>query len=58
MANCSQFQIKELMGHKTLAMSERYAHLSAGHLDDAIGKLDGAAARIHGICEPQPVVTG
>jgi site-specific recombinase XerD len=31
---------QELMGHKTLAMTARYAHLSPGHLKTAIQKLD------------------
>jgi site-specific recombinase XerD len=29
-----------LMGHKTISMTARYAHLSAQHLDAAIEKLD------------------
>jgi hypothetical protein len=28
------------MGHKTIAMSARYAHLSPDHLKSAITKLD------------------
>jgi site-specific recombinase XerC len=31
--------IKELMGHKTLAMTLRYAHLAPGHLRDAVETL-------------------
>ncbi len=31
--------IKELMGHKTLTMTLRYAHLAPGHLRDAVEKL-------------------
>jgi site-specific recombinase XerD len=27
---------QELMGHKTIQMTARYAHLSPGHLQDAI----------------------
>ncbi|NCC25912.1 MAG: site-specific integrase [Deltaproteobacteria bacterium] len=30
------FTIAKLMGHKTTAMSERYSHLSPGHLQDAV----------------------
>lgn len=31
--------IQELMGHKTIAMTARYAHLAPGHLRDAVHKL-------------------
>ena len=31
--------IKDLMGHKTLTMTLRYAHLAPGHLRDAVEKL-------------------
>ncbi len=31
-----------LMGHKTIGMTARYAHLSSAHLDTAIDKLDNA----------------
>jgi integrase len=30
-----------LMGHKTISMTARYAHLSSAHLDTAVEKLDG-----------------
>ena len=32
--------IRELMGHKTLAMTLRYAHLSQTHLHQAFKQLD------------------
>ncbi len=32
--------IRELMGHKTLAMTLRYAHLSQSHLHHAVKQLD------------------
>jgi site-specific recombinase XerD len=31
-----------LMGHKTITMTARYAHLSSAHLDTAVEKLDAA----------------
>ena len=33
-------EVKELAGHKTLAMTARYAHLAPGHLADAISLLE------------------
>jgi integrase len=30
-----------LMGHKTISMTARYAHLSRAHLDAAVYKLEG-----------------
>ncbi|NOX66463.1 MAG: site-specific integrase [Chlorobi bacterium] len=35
------YTIKELMGHKTLAMTERYAHLMPNTKRDAVKKIDG-----------------
>lgn len=32
--------LQELMGHKTIAMTARYAHLAPGFLKDAVNKLD------------------
>lgn len=36
------YTIAKLMGHKTMAMSERYSHLSPGHLQDAIKGLEAS----------------
>ncbi len=33
--------VKELMGHKTLNMVLRYAHLAKGHIINAVDILDG-----------------
>lgn len=40
MAGVDVRTIQELMGHKTLAMTMRYAHLSASHKRDAVQKLN------------------
>jgi len=36
----SLYTVKELMGHSTLSMTERYAHLSNGALQKAVKRLD------------------
>lgn len=36
--------IQNILGHKTLAMTSRYSHLTNGHIQEAIGKLDGVFA--------------
>ena len=33
-------RVKELLGHKSLAMTTRYAHLSPGHKREAVNTLD------------------
>lgn len=43
MAGVSLTTIAALLGHKTLAMTLRYAHLSPGHLQEAVGKLSSLA---------------
>ena len=42
------FVIKELMGHKTLAMTERYSHLGQNTLKQAVQKLNKAINRPKG----------
>ena len=39
--------VQELMGHKTLMMTVRYAHLSPAHQIDAVKRLDSDANRHH-----------
>jgi site-specific recombinase XerD len=41
MAGVSLKTAQELMGHKTIQMTARYAHLSPGHLQDAVELLSG-----------------
>jgi integrase len=41
MAGVDLRKVQELMGHKTIAMTCRYAHLAPQHLQDAVRKLDG-----------------
>jgi hypothetical protein len=36
--------VKELMGHNTIAMTQRYAHLSPAHKLDAVERLGRRAA--------------
>jgi hypothetical protein len=36
--------IRALMGHKTLAMTLRYAHLSQSHLHQAVKQLDAGGS--------------
>jgi site-specific recombinase XerD len=43
MAGVDLRTIQELMGHKTLAMTLRYAHLSPTHLHTAVRALDTPA---------------
>jgi integrase len=42
MAGIDMRTIAEILGHKDLKMTLRYAHLSRKHVSDAVGKLDGA----------------
>lgn len=38
-------ELKHLLGHSSLAMVMRYAHLSPEHLRTAVGRLSGVLAR-------------
>ncbi len=38
------FTISKLMGHKTITMTQRYAHLSPGCLQEAVNVLDRSAS--------------
>jgi integrase len=42
MAGCDLKTVQELLGHKTLTMTLRYAHLAPGHKVKAVGILDEA----------------
>ena len=41
--------VQELMGHKTISMTLRYAHLAPGHKRSAISVLDQIANRVPSI---------
>jgi len=42
MAGVALKAVQELMGHKTIQMTARYAHLSPGHLQSAVELISGA----------------
>lgn len=42
MAGCDLYVLKELLGHSTIAVTERYAHLAPEHRAAAVALLDGA----------------
>ena len=39
------YTVKKLMGHSTLAMTERYSHLAQDNLRDAVKKLEGSLTK-------------
>ena len=43
MAHVDLYTVKEQLVHSSIAMTERYAHLSKGHKEDAIAVLNGMA---------------
>lgn len=42
MAGVPMMTVAEILGHRDLKMTQRYAHLSRAHVVDAVGKLDAA----------------
>jgi len=44
MAGVDLMTVKELMGHKTIAMTQRYAHLSPAHKLNAVERLTRRAS--------------
>jgi site-specific recombinase XerC len=42
MAGVALKAVQELMGHKTIQMTARYAHLSPDHLQSAVELISGA----------------
>jgi integrase len=42
MAGVDLMAIKQVLGHKTIAMTARYSHLSPGHLRNAVAAIDRA----------------
>jgi integrase len=47
MAGVDLATVKELMGHKHIAMTLRYAHLSSDHKQAAVKKLDKSPSNFH-----------
>jgi site-specific recombinase XerD len=43
MRGVNLYAVKELLGHSTIQMTERYAHLAPSHLAAAVGVLDRPA---------------
>jgi site-specific recombinase XerD len=54
MAGVDLRKVQELMGHKTIAMTCRYAHLAPQHLQDAVSKLDGWAESQRAVLNSNP----
>jgi site-specific recombinase XerD len=54
MRGANVLEVKELLGHSTLAMTMRYSHLSPSARRAAVSLLDGAPQGHHrGTAEPQ-----
>jgi site-specific recombinase XerD len=43
MNGASSLEIAAILGHKTLQMTQRYAHLSVDHLGDVLERLNQGA---------------
>jgi integrase len=56
MAGVDLATIKELMGHKQITMTLRYAHLAPGHKRSAIGVLDRVAEKVPAIFTTTPTL--
>lgn len=52
MAGVDLYTIKELMGHESIVMTQRYAHLQPNRLKAALAVLDGS--NLHQTCNPVP----
>ena len=39
-------EVRDLLGHSTVIMTERYAHLAPERVRDAVSRLEGAASRL------------
>jgi len=46
MAGVSILEVKELMGHQTIGVTLRYAHLAPSKLHDAIARLEAFSETI------------
>ena len=46
MQGADLYSVGQLLGHKTLKMTKRYAHLSPGYMQNVAGKLDKAFAGV------------
>lgn len=40
-ARVDLYAVGQILGHKALRMTQRYAHLSPDYMDASVGKLDG-----------------
>jgi site-specific recombinase XerD len=40
MAGAPLRTVQEILGHRTLAMVQRYSHLSRSHLQDAVARIE------------------